>query len=148
LHGNREISLVTVHEHGPHREDDESKPMMNASEKSDLPVVAMKSANNAEVSVAESMEPRDKAERNATQHGTNQTQGWVDMSHALGCRRKIAKARPDERFTALLHHVTPELLRNSYHGLKRDAAPGVDGVTRKAYEQDLEANLCRLHVRV
>ena len=33
------------------------------------------------------------------------------------------------RFTALLHHITIDLLKQSYRALKRDAAPGIDGVT-------------------
>jgi group II intron reverse transcriptase/maturase len=62
--------------------------------------------------------------------------------------RQAAKARKKERFTALLHHVTVELLRTSYFGLKRNAASGVDGVTWGDYEQHLEANLMDLHDRV
>jgi len=42
------------------------------------------------------------------------------------------------RFTGLLHHVTIELLRNNFYALKRDAAPGVDGVTWQQYETDLD----------
>ncbi|MBU5639101.1 hypothetical protein KOM00_20505, partial [Geomonas sp. Red69] len=53
-----------------------------------------------------------------------------------------------ERFTALYHHLTVELLRESFSWLKRDAAPGVDGVTWEDYEQHLEANLMDLHARV
>ena len=52
------------------------------------------------------------------------------------------------RFTALLHHVTPELLRASYFELKRKAAPGVDGMTWHEYGQDLEERLDDLHGRM
>ena len=52
------------------------------------------------------------------------------------------------RFTALLHHVTVDLLRWSFHQLKRQAAPGVDGITWDQYEADLESNLADLHGRV
>jgi hypothetical protein len=38
------------------------------------------------------------------------------------------------RFTALLHHLTVGLLRDSFYALKRKAAPGVDGVTWQEYE--------------
>jgi hypothetical protein len=41
------------------------------------------------------------------------------------------------RFTALLHHITPEALKQSYFALKRKAAAGVDGVTWRQYGQDL-----------
>jgi group II intron reverse transcriptase/maturase len=53
-----------------------------------------------------------------------------------------------ERFTALLHHVTPEMLRDAFLALKRHAAPGVDGQTWQDYEADLERNLERLHEQV
>jgi group II intron reverse transcriptase/maturase len=52
------------------------------------------------------------------------------------------------RFTALLHHVTPELLQASYFDLKRQAAPGVDGVTWQEYGGDLEVRLADLHERI
>ena len=61
-----------------------------------------------------------------------------------GVRRaaEAAKASGQEmKFTALLHHITPELLRSSFEHLKRDAAPGVDGVHWRDYEQDLTAQL-------
>jgi hypothetical protein len=62
--------------------------------------------------------------------------------------RQAAKARKKERFTALLHHVNVELLKEAYFWLKRNAASGVDGLTWKEYEQDLEANVVELHARV
>jgi len=43
--------------------------------------------------------------------------------------REVARRDKRTRFTALLHHVTPERLRESYYALKREAASGVDGVT-------------------
>jgi RNA-directed DNA polymerase len=52
------------------------------------------------------------------------------------------------RFTALLHHVTANLLRDSYFALKRDAAPGVDGVSWREYETDLDEKLVDLHSRI
>jgi group II intron reverse transcriptase/maturase len=57
-------------------------------------------------------------------------------------------ARYKERFTALFHHLTVDLLKEAYFWLKRSAAPGVDGLTWKEYEQDLEANVVDLHARV
>jgi len=109
---------------------------------------AVKSANNTEASVAESMERRGEAKGNAMQHGTRRTQSRGSVSPALDRIRKIAKAKRKERFTALLHHVTPELLETSCYALKRDAAPGIDGLTWQAYEADLKANLANLHSRI
>ncbi len=70
------------------------------------------------------------------------------MSQGLGGVRQAARARKQERFTALLHHLTIDLLRESYYALQRSAAPGIDGVSWQQYEQDLEARLAELHGRV
>ena len=60
----------------------------------------------------------------------------------------MAWCRKQERFTALLHHVKVDLLRDSFYALKRKAAPGVDGVTWQEYEPGLEDRLVDLHSRV
>ena len=62
--------------------------------------------------------------------------------------REAAKQRKKERFTALLHHVTVDLLKDAYFWLKREAAPGVDGRTWQSYKQNLEVNLGELHSRI
>jgi RNA-directed DNA polymerase len=62
--------------------------------------------------------------------------------------RQVARADRKVRFTALLHHMDVESLRRAFWALKRQAAPGVDGVTWQAYERDLEANLQDLHDRL
>ena len=53
-----------------------------------------------------------------------------------------------QKFTALLHHVTTDLLRDSYFSLKRKAAPGVDGITWEQYGEGLEERLKDLHDRI
>ena len=70
------------------------------------------------------------------------------MSQGLERVREAAKQRKKERFTALLHHVTIDLLKAAYSWLKREAAPGVDGRTWQSYKQNLEVNLAELHSRV
>jgi group II intron reverse transcriptase/maturase len=62
--------------------------------------------------------------------------------------RQAAKQDKKERFTALLHHVTIDLLTDAFFWLKREAAPGVDGRTWQGYKQNLEANLADLHRRI
>jgi group II intron reverse transcriptase/maturase len=62
--------------------------------------------------------------------------------------REAARRDKDARFTALLHHVTPERLRAAYRAIRPQAAAGIDGVTWASYGQDLEANLTDLHARV
>ncbi len=70
------------------------------------------------------------------------------MSQGLSGVRQAARERKQERFTALLHHVTVELLRESFEALQKNAAPGVDGVTWREYETGLEERLADLHSRV
>jgi len=70
------------------------------------------------------------------------------VSHALARIRQAAKLRKKERFTSLLHHVSVDLLRLSFFALKKDAAPGVDGLAWRDYETNLEDNLEDLHDRV
>jgi RNA-directed DNA polymerase len=62
--------------------------------------------------------------------------------------RKAARERKKEKFTALLHHLTVELLRDSIYHLKGEAAAGVDGVTWREYEPGLEDRIPDLHGRV
>jgi group II intron reverse transcriptase/maturase len=75
-------------------------------------------------------------------------QGRDSVPDGLARVREVAKARTEERFTALLHHVDVPLLRQSYLSLKREASAGVDGMTWRAYGEDLEARLVDLHDRV
>jgi group II intron reverse transcriptase/maturase len=70
------------------------------------------------------------------------------VSQGLDRVRQAARQRKKEKFTALLHHVTIDLLRDAFLALKRRAAPGVDGVTWQDYEADLEVNLPDLLARV
>jgi group II intron reverse transcriptase/maturase len=70
------------------------------------------------------------------------------VSQGLDRVRQAAKVRKKERFTALLHHVNVELLKDAYAWLKRDAVPGVDGVRWQDYAQNLEANIVDLHARI
>jgi RNA-directed DNA polymerase len=122
--------------------------MMHGREKSDSVVVAAKSPNKTGQPAAEAMERRAEAEENASQHNTHRTQSRESVSQALERVRKAARQRKKEQFTALFHHLTIDLLRLSFLALKRDAAPGVDGVTWQDYGTDLERKLADLHTRV
>jgi group II intron reverse transcriptase/maturase len=70
------------------------------------------------------------------------------VSSGLDRVREVARRDKDARFTALLHHVTVPRLMLAFDGLKKDAAPGTDGVTWRDYERDLHENLRGLHGRV
>jgi RNA-directed DNA polymerase len=122
--------------------------MMLDPQKSDRCIVAMKSANKPEGSGAESMERRRRAKGNTVESCTRRTQRRASVSPGLERVRERAKAQKKERFTALLHHLDVTRLREAYQALKRDAAPGVDGVTWQQYGEGLEVKLRELHERI
>lgn len=122
--------------------------MMHGREKSDSPIVAGKAANKAGIAAAEPVEPSGEAKGNAERQSMLRTQSRAGMSQALDRVRQTAKENKAERFTALLHHVTVDLLRRSYEGQTKEAAPGADGVTWQDYGKDLEHRLADLHARI
>src|SRR5215831_9689434 len=131
--------------------------MMNGPEKSDSAIVATKLANKAQPSAersagepyaAEPVERRAGTKGNADQQSTRRTQSRESVSQALERIRKVARERKKEKFTALHHHINIDLLEEAFFELKRNAAPGVDRLTWKDYEADLEHNLEDLHGRV
>jgi group II intron reverse transcriptase/maturase len=69
------------------------------------------------------------------------------VSQALDRVREAAKDKR-KRFTALLHHIDAPMLRTAFFALRRDAAPGVDGMTWRDYETDLDRKIEDLHERV
>jgi group II intron reverse transcriptase/maturase len=97
---------------------------------------------------AELVEPRVGTEGNADQQSTCRAQNRESVSQALDRVRTAARHRKKERFTTLFHHLSIDLFREAFLALKRDAAPGVDGLTWRDYEADLERNLTDLHDRV
>ena len=122
--------------------------MMHGLEKSDLAVVAMKPANKAGAPAAEWVEPRAGTKGNADPPRTRRTQSRGSVSQGLERVRQAARQRKRQTFTALLHHVDVDALRDAFLALKRRAAPGVDGVTWQDYEAGLEDHLQGLHARV
>src|SRR3981189_728863 len=122
--------------------------MMHGREKSDSAIVAGKPTNKAVPTAAEPVERRAGAKGKASQQSTDRAQNRTTVSQALERIRKVAKERKKERFIALLHHVSIDLLDEAFYELQEDAAAGVDGVTWRDYEQDLEHNLEDLHARV
>src|SRR5262249_51829248 len=130
---------------------------MHEREKSDPAIGAGKPTNKAEASAhaehgvsdaAEPVEQRAGAKGNANEQSTHRTQGRERVSQALERVRKAARLKKDEKFTALLHHIDLDLLREAFFALKRDAAPGVDGLTWRTYEADLDLKLTDLASRV
>src|SRR5215510_492667 len=133
---------------GPHREGRTESPMMNERGKSAPAIVATKLANKAERSVAEPVEPRAGTKGNANQQHSGRTPSRETVSQVLVRIRQTARERKKERFTALFHHINVELLRDAFFAIRREAAPGVDGVTWQDYAANVETNLHDLYARV
>ena len=107
----------------------------------------MKHANKDDKS-AERVEGRGPAKGHTRRKAAPRTQSRNRVSSGLARVRQAARRDKKMRFTALMHHVTPELLEHSYYALKREAAPGLDGVTWAEYGQRLQQRLAELHERV
>ena len=97
---------------------------------------------------AENGEGRPLIKENTLRLSTHPTQSGARVSQGLAGVRKAAKEHKEMKFTALLHHLTVDLLRESFYAFKRKAAPGVDGMKGQEYETGLEGRLADLHSRV
>src|SRR5437762_2217166 len=129
--------------------------MMNGRRKSDRPVVVTKPANkdgaasNTNAPLAERVERRGLAKGKPPRQNTNRALDRANVQSALGRIRQAAVKDKKVRFTSLMHHIyNLSTLREAYYGLKRDAAPGVDGETWRQYGENLESNLTDLAGRL
>jgi hypothetical protein len=150
-HGKREIPRAPVADGGAGRSEKvvDLKPDMHARGKSDDRVVPGKPPNNdGDDPSAEAVEGRRSTEGDMLPEAASRTQSRLDAWIALQRVREVARRDKRARFTALLHHVTVDLLRESFYALKRHAAPGVDGLTWEQYEADLDDRIPDLHRRV
>lgn len=157
-HGSREIPAATrgVGTRVRSAKGPPPKADMHADGKSDRSVVPVKRPNKPGAAAAkadgsggaEDVEGRDLAKENARQSPTLRTQCREGVSRGLPGVREAARRDRRARFTALLHHITSELLMDCFLSLKRQAAPGVDGVTWTQYEDGLEARIADLQSRV
>jgi RNA-directed DNA polymerase len=122
---------------------------MNGAEESDRSTVPMNLSNKeAKTSSTEMGEGRLRTKENITRPPTPPAQNGKGVSQGLSGVRRVAREKKQERFTSLLHHLNAELLRRSFYGLKRKAAPGVDGVRWKDYEEGLAERINELHSRI
>jgi RNA-directed DNA polymerase len=150
MHENRETSETPAVKPGSRSAGEGVSRTARAyvSEESHDGIVPMNHSNKDKRPLAESEEGRPSIKENARQPNTCPTQSGDSVSQGLAGVRKAAKDNKEMRFTALLHHLTVDLLRESFYSLKRKAAPGVDGVTWHEYETGLEDRLIDLHGRV
>src|SRR5436853_1755171 len=123
---------------GPAHEGNSQTMSMYADEESDEGIVPMKRSNNEGVTSAETVEGRASPKGNGGQTAAARTLRRGTASNGLAAVRQAARQSREVRFTALLHHITIDLLKRSYRALTRDAAPGIEGVTWQAYGETLE----------
>ena len=121
------------------------KSNMYVGGESDGREVPTKCPNKGGEPPAEGREGRRSTKENIGQTTAPRTQSRTGAAHGLLGVREVARREKRAQFSALLHDVTVPLLRDSFYALKRDAAPGVDGVTWKEYETDLDRRLEDLH---
>ena len=124
------------------------KSQMHGYGESDRGVVPAKQPNKSGQPLAEVVEGRPLAKENMDQSNQRRTRRRVNWTSGLARVREATRKDKKIRFTALLHHVTVDLLRDSFYALKRGAAPGVDGVTWQEYGRGLEGRLVNLHGRI
>src|SRR4029450_1816374 len=150
MHENRETSGTprSDQDRGRSEKAHSHNSDVHVSDESDCAIVPITQPNNEDSSSAEVGEGRAQTKENTDPSNTSPTQSGEHVSQGLSGVRQAAKKRKQERFTALLHHLTVDLLRDSFYALKRQAAPGVDGMTWNEYETGLEDRLVDLHNRV
>ena len=150
MHENRETWPASAAQSGgrPVGKGDSHETHRHAGQESDSGVVPMKGSNKGGQPTAESLEGRPLTKENVQQPHTLPTQGGYRVSQGLEGVRQAARERKQEKFTALLHHLTINLLRDSFYSIKRSAAAGVDRVTWNMYAQGVEDRLVDLHDRV
>jgi len=157
-HGNRETPVMSV---SPMEADRSEKARghksdMHVAGESDSSIVPQKPANKGSVPLpAESAEGRELTKENIGQSLLDRTQRrnadgtpFVPRSRGLLGVREAARKDKKLRFTSLLHHITPELLRTSFFELKKRAAPGIDGETWRDYAVDFERRIDDLDGRI
>ncbi len=150
MHENRETSETPAAQPGRRSAGEglSHKDRAYVCEESHNGIVSMNHSNKDKPSLAESGEGRPVIRENVRQPNTSPTQSRERVSQGLAGVRKAAGNNKEMKFTALLHHLTVERLRESSYSLNRKAAPGVDGVTWQEYEDGLEDRLTDLHGRV
>lgn len=134
---------------GTRREGPGRKPPTNDEGKSHRPIVPTKPPNKvATAAAAEEVEGRGLTKENASKRNTHRTQSRTRVPSELAGVREAARRNKGEKFTALLHHITEERLRNAYLKLNKQAAAGIDEVTWEQYRKNLEENVQGLHRRL
>jgi RNA-directed DNA polymerase len=134
---------------GRHGREGRSRNPQQSFEESDARTVpTCKKSANARVTPAESMEGKRAANGKSASRNAPRAQDRQGALTALERIGQRAKQKTGERFTNLLSHIQVPLLKEAYKRLRKDAAPGVDGVTWREYGEELDARLRDLQDRV
>ena len=76
------------------------------------------------------------------------TEGDKDMETKLERIAEVAKSKPNDRFTSLIHMINKETLIQCHNEMKTKKASGVDEVTKEMYDNNLLANVDDLIARM
>ena len=157
-HGSRETPLTSVSFMGADRSEKARghNTDMDVTGESDSSIVPKKPANKGGVpQPAELVEGRGLTKENTEQSLLDRTQSRKSNGRPLVARsrgllgvREAARMGRKQKFTSLMHHITPDLLRASFFELKKQAAPGIDGERWHDYAVDLERRIEDLHRRI
>lgn len=121
-------------------DEPQRRERQTASRKSDCPIVAVKPGNSGGAKGAE-LSQRSNDSPSALRGGSTVEARLDRITHR-------ARQHPREVFTNLAHHLDREMLVESYRELQDGKAPGVDGVTKTEYGEDLDANIAALVERL
>ena len=148
--GSRETPAASASREADRSEKAKSrKSDMHVVGESDSSIVPKKPANNDGVPPsAEPVEGRGLTKENAEPSLLDRTQCRTPRSRGLLGVREAAQRDKKMRFNNLLHHLTPDLLQASFFALKKQAAPGIDGVTWARYAEDFARRIDDLHGRI
>ena len=157
-HGSRETPLTSVSFMGADRSEKARghKSDMHVIGESDSFIVPKKPANKGRVPrPAELVEGRKLTKENTEQSLLGRTQSRKSNGRPLVARsrgllgvREAARKGRKQKFTSLMHHITPDLLRASFFELKKQAAPGIDGERWGDYAIEFEQRNEYLHERI
>jgi RNA-directed DNA polymerase len=157
-HGSRETPVTSVSS----MEADRSEKArghntdMDVTGESDSFIVPKKPANKGGVpQPAELVEGRGLTKENTERSLLDRTQSRKSNGRPLVARsrgllgvREAARRGRKQKFTSLMHHITPDLLRASFFELKKQAAPGIDGERWGEYAIEFEQRIEDLHERI
>src|SRR5260370_14936934 len=118
---------------GPVHEGNSRTMNMYADENSDGVIVPEKRPNKEGLPSAEAVEGRTPPKGNGGETAAARTLRRDNASNGLIAVRRAARQSKSVRFTALLHHITIDLLKRGSLSLQPDSPPGIHRSTSPPY---------------